>query len=556
MQPDQDSLRSSVAYSRRRVRVRFRLATLLVLVAAASAAFAMLGPYYRRFARERPYVVPTEFDFATGRNVLWSTKIGSASWGGPVAVGDKVFIGTNNAAGLLPRYPAAVDLGVLACFRAKDGAFLWQASSEKLPTGRVHDWPLQGVTSTPYVEGDRLWYVTNRCEVVCLDVEGFYDGEDDGEPDFVPPGFSKTREADVVWRFDMRARLGVSPHNASCSGIAASDEAVFVVTGNGVGDSHTQVDHPAAPSFLALAKYSGELLWSDDSPGANILHGQWGTPTYAFLDGAPQVLFPGGDGWLYSFDPRGTGDGDSRLLWKFDCNPKEATWKLHRAGENDRLTLLEAPTVHDGLVYIALGDDPEHGEGLGRVWCIDPTRRGDVSPMLVFNQANPATPVPPRREQACDPAQGDFVRPNPNSAAVWEYTGGDWDDDGEIVYEEKMHRSLSGVAVQDGLAFVTDYSGFVHCIDAKTGEGLWGYDLLAASWSTPLVSARHVYVADEDGLVSVFRCSADPRIALPGGRPASTNQLPGPSFAGALSADNVLYVASRGLLLAVTDTRP
>ncbi len=91
-----------------------------------------------------------------------------------------VYVGTNNGAGNLKRYPANVDLGVLACFDEKDGKFLWQHSNEKLPTGRVHDWPLQGVCAAPLVEGERLWYVCNRGEVVCLDTQGFHDGKDDG----------------------------------------------------------------------------------------------------------------------------------------------------------------------------------------------------------------------------------------------------------------------------------------------------------------------------------------------------------------------------------------
>ena len=68
----------------------------------------------------------------------------------------------------------------MLCFRASDGQFLWQASSEKLTTGRVHDWPLQGICSSPVIEGDRLWFVTSRGEVRCLDTNGFYDDEDDG----------------------------------------------------------------------------------------------------------------------------------------------------------------------------------------------------------------------------------------------------------------------------------------------------------------------------------------------------------------------------------------
>ncbi len=91
-----------------------------------------------------------------------------------------VYVGSNNGAGYLKRYPATVDLGVLLCFDERDGKFLWQHSNEKLPTGRVHDWPLQGVCAASLVEGERLWYVSNRGEVVCLDTQGFYDDEDDG----------------------------------------------------------------------------------------------------------------------------------------------------------------------------------------------------------------------------------------------------------------------------------------------------------------------------------------------------------------------------------------
>ena len=74
----------------------------------------------------------------------------------------------------MKRYPANVDLGCLLCFDEKTGKFLWQHSSEKLSTGRVHDWPLQGICCAPLIEGDRVWFVTSRGEVQCVDADGFY----------------------------------------------------------------------------------------------------------------------------------------------------------------------------------------------------------------------------------------------------------------------------------------------------------------------------------------------------------------------------------------------
>ena len=91
-------------------------------------------------------------------------------------------------------------------FRRADGKFLWQYSAEKLAAGRAVDWPQQGICDSPLVEGDRLWIVTNRGEVVCLDTEGFLDGENDGP--FTSEAATAPDEADVVWSFDMMGKLG------------------------------------------------------------------------------------------------------------------------------------------------------------------------------------------------------------------------------------------------------------------------------------------------------------------------------------------------------------
>ena len=100
--------------------------------------------------------VPTDWDVETGKNIKWVASLGSQTYGNPVVASGKVFIGTNNGNGYLKRYPADVDLGVLVCFNEADGKFLWQHSSEKLPTGRVHDWPLLGLCGSALVEGNRV----------------------------------------------------------------------------------------------------------------------------------------------------------------------------------------------------------------------------------------------------------------------------------------------------------------------------------------------------------------------------------------------------------------
>jgi hypothetical protein len=538
--------------------------------------------------------IPTEwevgdFDYRTGawdpanaKNIKWVSPLGSRSYGSAVVHDGKVFTGSNNTAGHLPRFPKEVDLGCLLCFDINDGKFLWQHSSTKLPSGRVHDWPHEGVCSVPYCEGDRIWFITNRCEVRCLDINGFLDGENDGdinsEEDEVKAQveaaskasgkqvtYDMKQEADVIWSVDMMKELGVSPHNMSSCSITAAGDVIFVCTSNGIDEEHKFVPSPDAPSFMAMNKNTGEILWTDASPWKNIHHGQWGSPAYAELGGQAQVIFGGGDGWVYSFDPKGGADGKSKLLWKFDTNPKDA--KLELMGKGTRNDCIGTPVIYDGLVYIATGQDPEHGEGLGLLWCIDPTKKldgSDVSPELVFNASDPEKPIAYKRVQAKVESEGDFSRPNPDSAVVWSYSELDRDGDGEIAFEETMHRTIGSVTIKDGVLYIADLSGLFHCLDAKgnpekPGEAKvnWVYDMLAACWSTPVIVEDKVYIGDEDGEVAIFRHSADPNEAMKEvdgemGPYYGTPSMGGSVYSTPAVAGNVLYISNPTHLFAIT----
>ncbi len=487
--------------------------------------------------------IPSQWDFKTGQNIRWKANLGSATYNSPVVAGGKVFIGTNNQSAYLKRFPAHVDLACLLCFDQTTGEFLWQYSSEKLPTGRIHDWPGLGLCSVPYVSGDRLWVVTNRCEVICLDTQGFRDGENDGP--VKNEASDADDEADVVWKFDMLNVLGVRPHNQSCSSITCAGDVLLLGTSNGVNESHLNLDAPDAPSFIALHRDSGKLLWQDDSPGENILHGQWSSPAYGVLDGVPQAIFAGGDGYLYSFDVRDIKKGRTNLLWWFDGNPKTSKWIL--GGRGTRNNIVATPVIYDGLVYVAMGQDIEHGEGNGHLWCVDPTKRGDISGELVFNESDPKTLIPHKRLQACEPDKGDFTRKNPNSGVVWHYDKADQDMDGTIGFEETMHRAWSSVAISNDLLYISDTSGLFHCVDAKTGQVHWTHDLFASGTGSPLVVDGKVYVGDEDGEVAVFKLSKKKTLL-------GEVSLDTAMYGTPVSAGNVLYLATQGKLFAVKST--
>src|SRR4026208_109453 len=116
---------------------------------------------------------PSEWDVKTKKNVKWVAELGSQSYGNPVVAGGMVFVGTNNEAVRDPKQPG--DRGVLMAFKEDTGEFLWQQTHEKLSSGRANDWPYQGVAASPAVEGNRLYYTSNRGALWRPDIQGFTD---------------------------------------------------------------------------------------------------------------------------------------------------------------------------------------------------------------------------------------------------------------------------------------------------------------------------------------------------------------------------------------------
>ena len=316
-------------------------------------------------------------------------------------------------------------------------------------------------------------------------------------------------EADVIWRLDMMKELGVSQHNMCSCSVTAVGDILFVNTSNGVDEGHVNLPAPSAPSFVALDKNTGKVLWTDNSPGTNMLHGQWSSPAYAVLGGVPQVIFGGGDGWLYSFRGDGTAkDGKAELLWKFDCNPKESKYVL--GGRADRNHIIGTPVIYDGLVYVGVGEDPEHGEGRRPLVVHRPDQARRRQPRAGLQRQGPdqADPAPPHAggQQGGRAKWPGRIRTRPPSGTMPSY---DQNSNGKIEFEETMHRTCGTVAIKDDLLFVADFSGLFHCLDAKTGKPYWTHDMLAAAWGSPLIVDGKVYIGDEDGDISVFKLSKE-----------------------------------------------
>jgi outer membrane protein assembly factor BamB len=290
---------------------------------------------------------PVDWDPASGRNIVWSVELGDETYGRPVVAGDTVYVGTDNARHLDPGYQE--DAGVLMALRASDGAFLWQDLTPRVERG-LREFLLPSTTGAPYVEGDRLYYVTSECQLRCLNTNG-----------------------SRVWELDICGRLGVFPHEATNSEVLPMGDLLMVSTSNGQNEGHTLVPSPRAPSLIAVDKRSGEVVWRAIGAGAHVLHGQWSSPVAADVNGRLQVLFGGGDGWLRAYDA-----ASGHEIWRFDGNPKDARW-LPRPGVLSRGLILASPVYADGRVFIAMGLSPGHGNGPSLIHAISPNGQGDVT---------------------------------------------------------------------------------------------------------------------------------------------------------------------------------
>jgi outer membrane protein assembly factor BamB len=455
------------------------------------------------------------------RGVAWKAELGSRTVVHPVVADGLVWVGTNARQPDDDKIPSKDwDGGVLMCFRESDGKFLWKRWT---PRGKdfTSDWPRAAIGSVPLVEGDRLWYTTNRHEVVCLDIGPLKKG---------------TGEPKEVWKLRLAEDVGVFPYLPGMqAGFAASIASyknwLYVVTHNGVAEDHITLPKPDAPSLICVDKATGKVVWKDNSPGKSIYHCQISSPLVAEINGKPQVIVGQGDGWLRSFEA-----ASGKLIWKCDLNPKKlGPYEL--GGKSERSYIVATPVLWENRIFIAPGQEIEHFDGPGCLYCIDPTKTGDVS-----------------RELDDGPGK---AKANPNSAVIW-HTLGPFPDgvpkhnSKKGILEQRdgylFGRTISSCTVYDGLVYAADVTGYFFCFDAKTGKPYWIHDLKSAVYSAPLWVDGKVLIADENGDIFIFAHGKEMKLL-------ATIETPESIRAGLVFANGTLFVTGENTLYAIRGSK-
>ncbi|HSU55387.1 MAG TPA: PQQ-binding-like beta-propeller repeat protein, partial [Candidatus Dormibacteraeota bacterium] len=288
--------------------------TAVCLRLACAADQPQWGEAWTRNMASSETNLPDSFNPKTGQHIKWSVPLGTQTHSTPIVAGERVYIGTNNGQPRDPKHQG--DRGILMCFDEKTGRLLWQLVVPKREDDPYLDWPNTGMSSPATVEGDRVYIVSNRGEVMCLDAKGLSDGNDgpfkDEAAHMSPRATNGTPatnlqsgplDADILWLFNLTTGAGIWSHDAAHSSILIHGDYLYVNTSTGVDNTHKKIRTPDAPSLVVLDKRTGRYVARErEGIAPNIFHNTWSSPSLGQVNGRPLVFFAAGNGVLYAFD--------------------------------------------------------------------------------------------------------------------------------------------------------------------------------------------------------------------------------------------------------------
>ena len=458
-----------------------------------------------------------KIDLSTAKNVKWATKLGSKCYGNPTVAGGKIFVGTNNDSPRDPKFKG--DYSMLYCLDEATGNFLWQLGCPKLSAGENIDTGDLGICSSPAVDAaaGRVYVVTNRCEILCLDVNGQANGNqgpftDEGQY-FAGPGKPPlpvgSADADIIWRYDMRDELGIFANQQAASSILIVGDRIYACTSNSRNwAGHTPA--PNAPVLICLDKKTGKLIGQEVSGiSARTFFSNWCSPAYGKVGDQEMIIFGGGDGWCYAFaaEPVPGHDGTPILkeLWRFDANPANRRMRdgkpIKYGVDGGPREIIATPVFHQGKVYVATGRDPDGSAEEGCLSCIDASKTGDIT----------------------------------TTGKVWQY--------------DKIKTTTSNAAVANNLLFIADHEGFAYCFDAqKGGPPFWKHDVEAKPWGSTLVADGKVYLGTSEGNLVTFAAAREEKVL-------GTTAFGGSIASTPVAANGTLYLATETFLFAIAEKK-
>ena len=454
----------------------------------------------------------------------------------------------------------------LFCLDFATGALLWRGA-KGVPNG---------YSATATIDGDRVYTVTSKGVILCLDLFSEKKG---------------AKEGIVIWSYDMK-KLGVFlKYPASSSPLIIGD---YLYVGTGNERLRTCLEFcPLAPSLIALNKRTGQLVARDDEQmGAHIYKGQWSSPSSGVVNGQTQIYYGNGDGVCYAFepvDPSAKVTPDQFITTKLRHQPARFIIQKGSAAEilaakaaaiEEMKKIEQATGIPVGEVLMTRGGDlptvvSSTDARVPDVPCLKKIWSADCNPKEYKEDAS-GMPVPRGCVGCPNSAISILATPVFYKNKVYVALGRDANEglqggnlvcidatrkgdmkSGEWLWSHKINRSASTVAVADGLVYAVDFGATVYCFDAETGKKYWEYLCVAdpsSGWAgvghcyaSPLVADGKLYIRTLKKLF-VFATGREARLL---GKVDISGGDEG--YATPCAVGNTLFVSSGKQLWAVED---
>jgi outer membrane protein assembly factor BamB len=446
---------------------------------------------------------------------LWELKLGSHLYSIPTIDRGRIYLALNDA-GLDRPGVKPTGGGLVLCVDQASGKLVWQMPIPRYfdgikPPYHFDQWNC-GVCSGPVVDGDRVFVIGNRAEVLCLDRVGQANGNDGPFHDELeymgvtePAAQLQPTDGDIIWRYDLLTELGINGHDVCGSTLLVHGDLLYACTSNGIDDRHDKIPKPLVPSLVVLDKRTGRLVARDDEKiGQRMFHCNWSSPSAGQVGGRMLIFFGGGDGMLYAFEEPKLLEGVTnaqvlKKVWSYDCNPpgyRTRDGQPLRYSSSSKNTpdgpseVIGTPVFYRGRVYVAIGQSSVHGVGQGCLSCVDAA----------------------------------------TGQNVW--------------CSQLVDRTLATVSIADGLLYLPDYTGNLHCFDAETGERYWVHALESKVWcASTLVADGKVYAGTDANVLWVLQAGKEKKVL-------SKTRLKAVPITPA-AVDGILYLPTQRALMAI-----
>jgi outer membrane protein assembly factor BamB len=445
--------------------------------------------------------------------------------------------------------------GSFHCLDQWTGEAIWEYPGEPAPFGTM---------SSLVPDGDRLYAVNAQGTLLCFDAKGMQDGNDgpflDESADIGGAPVTK-HLGDVIWKVRVQELFPAITldHGYAGTPLLLGDQ-IWITSNHAIGTHQLQrpcslyhkehgpepghpdckhtyqnidqfyhnyttdkPDDQKPPFILVFDKQTGRLLAHDDGQVDIIRHGQWTTLASGRFGDEDLVVFADGGGKLHGFaipDNQQLDGSKPYLLqrrWKVDCVPDsykfhpDGTPKIYLTHDQGRKwsdeplpqELIATPVIVDERIYIAIGRDYMYGFSPGMLWCFKPDGEGGI-------------------------------------AVAWQ--------------TDAVATTMVNAAVHDGLVYIADQPGRLHCLEAQTGETVWVQDISGGNprhhsvYSSPWVADGKVYVGTAKHYLCIMRAGREQELLFYDRIPRETTTV--------ATADGILVIPTRRGAIAYGPGRP